>query len=152
MLHSYFLCHLNLPGAGAQYGRPDTGPALRCTHTALPRRETESGWVGLPRFTIPPAAFAATSLCTREAFLCFIASNQPSFYCLARQRNMTAEALRRPDTGPALHWVASRHGHTFFAMLAEKSKTGGSKVKVGFIQWDVQRELEEEIARHYERK
>ena len=78
MLHSYFLCHLNLPGAGAQYGRPDTGPALR--------------------------------------------------------------------------GVASRHGHTFFAMLAEKSKTGGSKVKVGFIQWDVQRELEEEIAWHYERK
>ena len=73
---------------------------------------------------------------------------QPTFVLLLS----AAVQYGRPDTGPALHWVASRHGHTFFAMLAEKSKTGGSKVKVGFIQWDVQRELEEEIARHYKRK
>ena len=72
------------------------------THTALPRWATEPGWVSLPSFTIPPAAFAATSLCTREAAasrrcrssLCPIASNQPSFYCLARQRSL---AVRTPD-------------------------------------------------------
>ena len=46
----------------------------------LPRWETEPGWVGLARFTIPPAAFAATSLCTREAFLCLDGHDWP-FLC-----------------------------------------------------------------------
>ena len=85
LLHCIQLAFVLLLSAGAV--------PCRDGHTVLPHWETEPDWVGLPRFTIPPAAFAATSLCTREAFLCFIASNQSSFYCLARERSRVGTAI-----------------------------------------------------------